>query len=644
MKRTQMAQSRKTNSWWWDSHISPQNSKWLSENLEEMEKQVKEMLGFIEEEEGEFSAEKAEAYYQKRPLLITHVKNFYHMYHALAERYDSVTGELRKNIPSSLHSHGSFGISESDSETQSSSPSLEPDVQEMMPQQKQKPLPDCSDVSVGSGVSSEVSKKGSVGSSSSSESDSELEEAKEENSSIFYALSQKIIELEDELHEARGKLDTLEEKNMHCQCDFGTDSKVSEHEDKLQSSDMESNNLQNDVEERASALESLTEVDSEKEALEAVLLEHKNEIEVLKGAMTSAAKQFEVELAHRDLEIDKCRHELGALSEKYLHDKSTLEAELRKLQGVIKNLEGDLAKMSHEKLQLEPRIEELEQAAHSLEYSASEIVKLQEVIRNTQAELEKVTEEKEVLKERVIEFEQLLKDFEVSSREVAKLPETIKNLEAQLERALEEKSILQDRIKELEQVMCDSLEKHSHEQSSLIADILKLSEANASLEGKLSSVEAELMQVYVDKEEESLSSEKQISALKQDLADLRSKLELLSSGKATVDDKLANLLTDITTRDEKMQQMGDHLNQLQLEHAKLMAESDVACKSLSELRAWVSELEEEVEKQKLVISESAEGKREAIRQLCFSIEHYRSGYQQLRQLLHGHRRPLVMAT
>jgi chromosome segregation ATPase len=510
-----------------------------------------------------------------------------------------------------------------------------------MPQQKQKPGPDFLDISIGSGVSSDVSKKGSERSSSSSDSDSELDEAKEENGSIVYALSQKIIELEDELQEARGKLDALEEKHAHCQSDLSTNSKVAEHGEKLHTSDVES---KKDPKERDSALESSTEVNSEKEALEAVLFEHKNEIEMLKGAMASAAKQFEVELAHRDLEIDKCRHELGVLSEKYLHDKSSLEDELRKLHGVIKNMEGDLEKISHEKLQLKSRIKELEQAAHSLEYSASEIVKLQEVIRNTQAELEKVAEEKEVLKERANEFEQLLRALEVSGTEVAKLPETIKNLEAQLERALEEKLVRQDQIKQLEQVMSKSLEKHSHEQSSLTADLLKLSEANASLEGKLSSVAAELMQVYADKEEESLENEERICVLNQDIADLRRKLELLSSEKATVDDELAKLLADITTRDEKMKQMDGHLNQLQFEHAKLMAEFDSAHKSLSDLRAQISELEGEVEKQKLVISESAEGKREAIRQLCFSIEHYRSGYQQLRQLLQGHRGPVVMAT
>jgi chromosome segregation ATPase len=513
-------------------------------------------------------------------------------------------------------------------------------MQENIPQQKEKPGTDYFDVSIGSGVSSDISKKGSEGSLSSSDSDSELDETKEENGSILYALSQKIIELEDELHEVKGKL----EQHAHCQGNVGTGSKVAEHDEKLQTSDVDSNNLQKDLEERESALESLTEADNEKEAFEASLLEHKHEIEVLKGAMASAAKQYEVELAHRDLEIDNCKHELGVVSEKYLHDKSTLEDEHKRLQGVIKNMEGDLAKMSQEKLQLQSRIQELEKTAQSLEHSASEIVNLQEVVRNTQSELEKVTEEKEMLKERANEFEQLCRALKISGTEVAMLPETIKNLEAQLERALEENLILQDRIKELEQVMSDSLEKHSHEQSCLTSDLLKLSEVKTSLEDKLSSVAAELMQVYADKEEESLNNENQISALNQDIANLRSKLELLSSEKAKVDDKLTNLLADITTRDEKMKQMDGHLNQLHFEHAKLMAESDSARKSLSEVRARVSELEEEVEKQKLVISESAEGKREAIRQLCFSIEHYRSGYQQLQQLLRGHRSPLVMAT
>ncbi|KAK1693103.1 hypothetical protein QYE76_009800 [Lolium multiflorum] len=564
MKGSKVTQSRKSRSWWWDSHISPENSKWLSENLQEMETQVTEMLGLVEDE-GESPAEKAEVYYQERPVLVSHIKNFCRMYRALAERYDNVTGELRKNIPSSLQSHGSGGISESDSETRSPSPSAEPDVED---------------------------KKGSDGSSSSSESESELDDAKEENgNSMLYALSQRIIELEDELHEARGKLDALEEKDIHSQ-NFGASSEGSEHDEKLQVSNVEIENcLEKDLEENS----------SEKEALEAVLL-LKNETDGLKEAMASAAKQFKIELAHRDLEVDKCKEELRELSAKYLHDKSALEAETGRLQAVITNYEGELARLSQEKLQLGCRIEELEQEACNLDYSASEMVKLQEVIKNTKAELEEVSLEK---------------------------AETIMNLEAELEIALQEKSVLQDRIKELEKVVSESLDKHSLEKSALSAEVLTLSEANTSLENKLASMEEELRQAYADKAEESMNSEKQICGLNQDLANLTSKIEVMLSEKATVDDKLATLLTDITSRDEKMKQM--------------TADAAVVHKSLSELCARVSELEELVEKQKLAISESAEGKREAIRQLCFSLEHYRSGYQQLRQMLQqGHRRPLAL--
>lgn len=550
-----------------------------------------EMLGLVEEE-GESSAEKAEVYYKERPVLVANIKNFYRMYRALAERYNNVTGELRKNIPSSLQSPGSCGISESDSEARSPSPSAEPDMEDTMAQRKPKNQSDCFDVSMGSGVSSDVSKKGSDGSSSSSESESELDESKEENGNMFYALSQRIIELEDELHEARGKLDALEEKNMLSQSNFGISSEVSEF------SNVETENgFEKDLE----------EVNSEKEALEAVLL---------REAMASAAKQFEIELAHRDLEVDKCKQELRELSAKYLHDKSALEAETGTLQAVITNYEGELAKLSQEKLQLGCRIEELEQAACSLDNSASEMVKLQEVIKNTKAELEEVSLEK---------------------------AETIRNLEAQLEIALQDKSILQDRIKELEKVVFDSLDKHSLEKSALSAELVALSEVNASLEGKLTSIEAELRQAYADRSEEYKNSEKEISGLNQDLANLTSKIEVILSEKATVDNKLATLLSDITARDETMKQINGQLSQLNIEHAKLTAEEAIVRESLSELRARVSELEELVEKQKLTISESAEGKREAIRQLCFSLEHYRSGYQELRQMLQqGHRRPLAV--
>ncbi|XP_044486460.1 protein NETWORKED 1D-like [Mangifera indica] len=89
------ADSRPMYSWWWDSHISPKNSKWLQENLTDMDAKVKQMIRVIEEDADSF-AKRAELYFKKRPELMKLVEEFYRAYRALAERYDHATGALRQ--------------------------------------------------------------------------------------------------------------------------------------------------------------------------------------------------------------------------------------------------------------------------------------------------------------------------------------------------------------------------------------------------------------------------------------------------------------------------------------------------------------------------------------------------------------------
>ncbi|KAG2549007.1 hypothetical protein PVAP13_9KG196900 [Panicum virgatum] len=82
-------------SWLWVSHISPKNSKWLQENLSDMDTKVKAMIKLINEDADSF-ARRAEMYYKKRPELMKLVEEFYRAYRALAERYDQATGALRQ--------------------------------------------------------------------------------------------------------------------------------------------------------------------------------------------------------------------------------------------------------------------------------------------------------------------------------------------------------------------------------------------------------------------------------------------------------------------------------------------------------------------------------------------------------------------
>ncbi|KGN44784.1 protein NETWORKED 1D [Cucumis sativus] len=95
MTTTSRTNSRRMYSWWWDSHISPKNSKWLQENLTDMDVKVKQMIKLLEEDADSF-ARRAEMYYKKRPELMKLVEEFYRAYRALAERYDNATGVLRQ--------------------------------------------------------------------------------------------------------------------------------------------------------------------------------------------------------------------------------------------------------------------------------------------------------------------------------------------------------------------------------------------------------------------------------------------------------------------------------------------------------------------------------------------------------------------
>ncbi|KAJ0034545.1 hypothetical protein Pint_24778 [Pistacia integerrima] len=125
-------ESRRMYSWWWDSHISPKNSKWLQENLTDMDAKVKAMIKLIEEDADSF-ARRAEMYYKKRPELMKLVEEFYRAYRALAERYDHATVELRqahRTMAEAFPNQVSYALPD-DSPSGSSGPEAEPHTPEM---------------------------------------------------------------------------------------------------------------------------------------------------------------------------------------------------------------------------------------------------------------------------------------------------------------------------------------------------------------------------------------------------------------------------------------------------------------------------------------------------------------------------------
>ncbi|CAI9778662.1 unnamed protein product [Fraxinus pennsylvanica] len=591
-------ESKKSHSWWWDSHISPKNSKWLQDNLEEMDQKVKLMLKLIEEDADSF-AKRAEMYYQKRPELISLVEEFYRMYRALAERYDLVTGELRKSFPSDLQSQGS-GISDVGSEPPFSMPS--PD---------QKPSRRSSDAEAAGfefflgtgGTASDVNKGDD---SSTSDSESESNDSSVNNYSGTQSndeeqeLHRRITELETELLDVKERL-KMQQKEIS--------------EGSFKKSDCENS-----------------------EAL-AKVVEYEEELRIAKEKI----RLFEEENSRLLIELQKCKslkdaeveqNQVGELQESIDGSKAdvfdpmnkilTLEEELKIMQEKLNESEKEVASLR----------DELGGNRSSIQHLQDQLISSQKEISIWMFKVENEKSEVSKLQDRIESYESYLADRDL---EIRGLKETISNaskslseenkqLQSDLIIMSKERTYLEINLKELD-LRCQSLEEN----------VRRVEAGKAEIEGMLGA-QIEQLQAEISKKKDHLEELNKI------LEALKVKYNMLRSEKDSLDAKIGILSAEIVSKDDQIDQMKNHLHQLHMEHVELIVAAEGAHKLAEKLRTRVKELEMEVERKEEVIKEGAEEKREAIRQLCLSLEHYRNDYHWLRQVVNSLKRPPIIAS
>ncbi|XP_059462044.1 protein NETWORKED 2A-like [Corylus avellana] len=103
-------------SWWWASHVRTKQSRWLEENLQDLEEKVRETLKIIDND-GDSFRERAEMYYKKRPELINFVEEAFRAYRALAERYDLLSRQLQtanRTIATVFPEHAQYAMDDDD--------------------------------------------------------------------------------------------------------------------------------------------------------------------------------------------------------------------------------------------------------------------------------------------------------------------------------------------------------------------------------------------------------------------------------------------------------------------------------------------------------------------------------------------------
>ncbi|KAG9443282.1 hypothetical protein H6P81_014622 [Aristolochia fimbriata] len=525
-------------------------------------------------------------YYQKRPELVAHVEDFYRRYRALAERYDNVTGELRKNVPRQLQSQGSGSGSDFGSESPSPSPS--PDRTSRTGQAHRTAG---FDVFLGS----EHSRKGSDRSSSSSDTESDSSEPtlKDQFSSPgengnHFELQERISMLESELFDTKEKLQACEEgrKVVENGSHEAANIKFSKLEDAL----IKSNEKTRVLEEEIARLK----------------------LELDQNQSPGLSSGFDFKTDSFDKEDNK------------LVESADLEFELNR----GRQLEGQIAALKTEVSNRERTIEELK-----AELSSTRTRFLQEKLQ-MELEISGLSESREA-------------ELSLERKRVSDLQEEIVKLNAVIS---EHESMIVD----LKTRISEAYERYSEEKHQLAGETSTWKESHSSLKSRFMLLEAELNQLkganlVKESQIERLSTEcglkdKRMEEVNKEYDAHKLRYDTMVAEKNELFAKMQSLEDVVISRDDRIRQMDEHLHRLHMEHMQLIKGCEDAKAAAAELSGRVKELEEEVERQRVVIADNAELKREAIRQLCISLEHYRDGYEKLKQALHGHRPPSVLAS
>lgn len=383
----------------------------------------------------------------------------------------------------------------------------------------------------------------------------------------------------------------------------------------LLSSDSDSESCNSSPTERLNLLPSGKTLKHDMVNVEIVAAYQENSYETIKGGeyeMLMRLSEYEKELKDSKEKLINAEEEITKLKNELLENEAimtkmaSMEAQLVSAENQIKLHAADLEKENQKSLILQCQIVDLEV---KLESEKRQIDELQESVNNYTAELS----------DRDLVIQKLNADLQDASGSFA-LEKW--QLESSVSKLSESLMHHEGRANEL-QKQCESLE----------AEKIEIIRKQEALQDNLECVKTELS------EKNSL-----VDTLNKNLDELKLNHDTVMAEKNGVEAKLQILNTDLSVRDEQIQRMENILLELQSENEKLHEGAHSANKITAEMKSRIAKLEKEVKMQAVMISDTAEGKREAIKQLCFSLDHFRSAYHELREVYSIRKRPTAMAS
>ncbi|KAB1993151.1 hypothetical protein ES319_D13G009600v1 [Gossypium barbadense] len=128
---------------------------------------------------------------------------------------------------------------------------------------------------------------------------------------------------------------------------------------------------------------------------------------------------------------------------------------------------------------------------------------------------------------------------------------------------------------------------------------------------------------------------------------------LLAVQETNLQGQINQLKTELNEKGIQIEALNKNLDKMKLKYDMLMKDKDCVTATVNnlvaeltknledELKLKIKDLEKEVDKQRNMILDVSEEKREVIRQLTFSLDHYRSGYKELQTFLKHKRQAFI---
>ncbi|GFP92329.1 hypothetical protein PHJA_001377000 [Phtheirospermum japonicum] len=560
MAKLSNSDSRRMYSWWWDSHISPKNSKWLQENLTGI---------------------------KKRPELMKMVEEFYRAYRALAERYDHATGVIR-------HAHRTMSEAFPNQmpvmlgdESPASAVSEFADESDSCNERKtlkqfNNPLGSVERVRRGLNFDESDEKEQIT-----HEALAKLEAEKEAGLVQYQQSLDKLSQLETEISKTREDFKTLTDHASQAENDVSVLKEkyiqsleiISKLENKLRLTEENATSLKEHAEKAENEVETLKKTISElTEEKEIIARQHQQcleSISSLEQKLSSAEEQrLFLESSNQSLhsELETLMLKLGTQTQE-LTEK---QKEIGRLWGCVQEerlrfVEAETAFQTLQHLHAQTQDElramasELQSRAHLLNVSETQNQSLQNEIYNLieskgklEGEVEIRLDERNALQQEIYCLKEELNDLNEKHvsvlgqvREVGLSPESfgssVKELTDENSRLSSEKAALLEKLEILEQL------------------IVK----NSILETSLSDLNAELEAV---REKSGLLDEK--ASLVSQLQETNKNLEILSKNNTVLENFLSNVHHQLETLMAKSKILEDSCQLLVDEKAGLMSEKD----------------------------------------------------------------------